>query len=229
MPTIAMLLLLPLFISLGLWQTHRAEFKQKLQDSYDQAALSAPLILGAEPLNVATMQYHRVKVWGHYETAYQILLDNQISHGKAGYQVVTPLHIEGSDKRILVNRGWVVENGDRRIMPDIATPDTAVEVSGILIEPSALYMELGEVKSTGKEWKNVWQNLDIKRYRKSVSFPLQPMVIELDPASTAGGFVRDWSRPDAKVDMHKGYALQWYSLALMVAIYYLIISLRKRT
>jgi cytochrome oxidase assembly protein ShyY1 len=29
------------------------------------------------------------------------------------------------------------------------------------------------------------------------------------------GLVRDWSRPDAGVEKHESYALQWYSLAVL--------------
>jgi surfeit locus 1 family protein len=225
-PTIVTLLLLPVLISLGQWQTRRAEFKQHLQDSYDQAVRAAPLDVGGELLDVEKVRYHRIKVRGHYEPAYQILLDNQISDGKVGYQVVTPLHIDGSDMRILVNRGWVAANGDRRILPDIATPQQMVEASGTATDPSTRYMELGDTKGTG--WQQVWQNLDMKRYIKTVPFPVQSVVLSLDPASDAGGFVRDWSRPDAKVSMHKGYAFQWFAMALMLVIYYLVVSIRKK-
>jgi len=225
-PTIVTLLLLPVLISLGQWQIHRAEFKQHLQDSYELAMHAAPLTVGSEPLDAEKVRYHRLKAQGHYEPGYQILLDNQISQGKAGYEVVTPLHIDGGDMRILVNRGWIPATSDRRVMPDIATPQHTLVVTGVASDPSAeRYMELGDVKSIG--WQKVWQNLDMKRYIKLVPFPVQPMLIELDPASPAGGFVRDWPQPDAKVEMHKGYAFQWFAMALMLVTYYLVVSIRK--
>jgi surfeit locus 1 family protein len=148
--------------------------------------------------------------------------------GKVGYQVLTPLHIDGGDMRILVNRGWLAASGDRRVMPDIVTPQQSIEVSGVAVEPSTHYMELGEVHDADNTWQKVWQNLDMKRYIKAVPFPVQPMVISLDPTSTAGGFARDWPRPDAKVEMHKGYAFQWFAMALMLVIYYLVVSIRKK-
>jgi surfeit locus 1 family protein len=228
-PTIVTLLLLPLLISLGLWQAHRAEFKQRLQDSYNQGMHAAPLTIGSQPLDVEKMHYRMVKAQGHYEPAYQILLDNQILQGKVGYQVLTPLHIDGGDMRILVNRGWLAASGDRRVMPDIVTPQQSMEVNGVAVEPSTHYMELGGAHDASNTWQKVWQNLDMKRYIKAVPFPVQPMVISLDPASTAGGFVRDWPQPDSKVEMHKGYAFQWFAMALMLVIYYLVVSIRKKT
>lgn len=227
-PTIVTLLLLPVLISLGQWQSHRAEFKHHLQDSYDQAAQAAPLTIGADAVDISKVRYHRVKARGTYEPDYQILLDNQIYKGQDGYQVVTPLHLQDSEMHILVNRGWVKANGDRRILPDIASPKQVMEVSGMAMDPNTRFMELAEEKSPGGVWQKVWQNLDMKRYAKAVPFPVQPVVIYLDPESPAGGFVRDWPRPDAKVDMHKGYALQWRALALMLTIYYLITSIRRR-
>ncbi|HEY8085939.1 MAG TPA: SURF1 family protein [Methylophilaceae bacterium] len=228
-PTIVTLLLLPVLVSLGQWQTHRAEFKQHLQDKYNQAMHAAPLEVGSEALDVSKVRYHTLKAQGHYEPAYQILLDNQISQGKAGYEVVTPLHVDGSEMRILVNRGWIPATNDRRVMPNIVTPQRTLEVSGIAADPSSEhYMELSDAKSDDSGWQKVWQNLDIKRYIKLAPFPVQSVVIDLDPASSAGGFVRDWPLPDAKVTMHKGYAFQWFGMALMLAVYYLVASIRKR-
>ena len=226
-PTLAALILFPILISLGQWQVHRAAQKQLLQDTYSKRELATPVLVGARPLDPETTRYRKVLARGRYEPAYQILLDNQINQGAAGYQVVTPLHIEGSEMRVLVYRGWIAGSRDRRVLPAIETPQGVVEVSGIADEPSGKYMELGQGDSAGKSWQTVWQNLDIERYKKAVPFPVQTLAIHLDPASSAGGYVRDWPRPDARVDMHRGYAFQWYALALMLVLYYLFANLEK--
>jgi len=226
-PSLAALLLFPILVSLGQWQAHRAAQKKLLQNIYNKRELATPVLIGSQPLDLETTRYSKVLARGRYEPTYQILLDNQIYQGAAGYQVVTPLHIEGSEMRVLVYRGWVAMGRDRRVPPVIETPQDVVEVSGIADEPSGKYMELGQGVNSGKSWQAVWQNLDIKRYKKAVPFPVQTLVILLDPASSAGGYVRDWPHPDARVDMHRGYAFQWYALALMLALYYLFANLEK--
>lgn len=225
-PTIVTLLLLPLLISLGQWQANKAVYKQQLQETYKQRAQGEPLVIGAQPLN-AQDRYRKVLARGYYEPRYQILLDNQIYQGKAGYQVVTPLHLKDSDMRVLVYRGWVPVGEDRNVLPEIKTPSGLVEAVGIADELSGKYLELGGPPSANLAWQTVWQNLDIKRYKKSVPFPVQTLAIKLDPASTAGGYVRDWPAPDVHIDMHKGYAFQWRMMALMLVLYYLFTQFRK--
>ena len=129
-PTLATLLLLPLLLNLGLWQANKADKKQAMQDIYDQRGQSALVQIGAEPLNLESIRFSRVVARGYFEPAYQILLDNQIYKGQAGYHVITPLHIAGSTVRVLVNRGWVPVGADRNNLPVVATPQSEVEVTG---------------------------------------------------------------------------------------------------
>lgn len=226
-PTLATLLLLPLLVNLGLWQADKADKKQAMQDIYDQRGQSGLVQIGAEPLNLENMRFSRVVARGHYEPAYQILLDNQIYKGQAGYHVITPLHIAGSTVRVLVNRGWVPVGADRNNLPVIDTPQSEVEVTGYAHDPSGKYLELAHPDETKQGWQKVWQNLDIKRYKKSVPFAIHPMSILLDPASSAGGYMRDWPKPDARIDVNRGYAIQWYLMSIALVLIYLVTNIRK--
>ena len=218
-------MLLPLLLSLGQWQNNKAERKAQLQQDYLQRAGEEPLHLDTRILMPAD-RYRQVTARGQYVSQYQILLDNQVHQGRVGYQLVTPLKIEGSDRHVLVYRGWLPAGKDRNIIPLIETPTGLVEVTGIADRPSGQYLEL-ESQNTANGWQPVWQNLDIRRYQASVPFAVQEMAIRLAPDSNAGGYVRDWPVPDAKVDMHRGYAFQWYALAVMLTLYYLFTQFRK--
>lgn len=226
-PTLATLLLLPLLLNLGLWQANKADKKQAMQDIYDQRGQSALVQIGAEPLNLESIRFSRVVARGNYEPAYQILLDNQIYKGQAGYHVITPLHIAGSTVRVLVNRGWVPLGADRNNLPVIATPQSEVEVTGYAHDPSGKYLELARPDDTQQGWQKVWQNLDINRYKKSVPFAIHPISILLDPASSAGGYMRDWPKPDARIDVNRGYAIQWYLMSIALMVIYLVTNIKK--
>jgi surfeit locus 1 family protein len=52
-------------------------------------------------------------------------------------------------------------------------------------------------------------------------------VIRLDAASGAGGFVRNWPRPAERIEMHIGYAYQWFGFALAFFVIYLVVNFRK--
>lgn len=226
-PTLATLLLLPLMVSLGQWQANKADKKQAMQELYEQRGSSSLIQVGSEPIELESIKFSRVITRGYYEPAYQILLDNQIFKSQAGYHVITPLHITGSDMRILVNRGWVPMGADRNILPVIETPQAEVEVTGYAHDPSGKYLELAHPDTANNSWQMVWQNFDIKRYTGSVPFSIHPVSILLDPTSMAGGYARDWPKPDARIEVNRGYAVQWYLMSIALVIIYLVTNIKK--
>ena len=62
---------------------------------------------------------------------------------------------------------------------------------------------------------------------KTAGFPLQPVVVQLDPASAAGGFARAWPRPDERLEKHLSYALQWWGFALATVAIWIAVNLRR--
>ena len=177
---------------------------------------------------MASLRYARVIARGQYEPEFEILLDNQVYKGQAGYDVITPLHINGSSVRILVNRGWVAAGENRNILPVIDTPKGEIEVAGIAQDPYGKFFELSKPADIKQgEWQIVWQNLDMKRYANAVNFTLQPVMILLDAASTSGGFVRVWPKPELGIEVNRGYAIQWYLMSITLIIIYLVTNFKK--
>ena len=226
-PTLATLLVLPLLINLGMWQSNKADQKQAKQDLFEKRGKATLVQIGAEPVDLETVRFNRVVVRGKYEADFQILLDNQIYQGQAGYHVITPLHIKDTSIRILVDRGWVPLGADRKILPVIDTPGGEIEVTGVTQDPSGKYLELAHPDSLQGSWQKIWENLDIKRYKNAVPFAVQPVMILLDPASSAGGFVRVWPKPDFRIEVNRGYAIQWYLMSLALLIIYFATNIKK--
>lgn len=195
--TLVMLLCIPLFIKFGFWQYNKAVQKQALQDMYDAALLAAPVDLPSSFEDVQAWRYRQVRVAGSYRPEYQILLDNQVVQGRAGYHVITPLQIAGSRHYVLVNRGWVLAEADRSHLPQINTPAGQQEIVGALWLPSDKFysLERQAAPQAGDDWQIVWQNMDMQRYQQSVDFEVLPLVVRLDAGSQAGGFLREWPRP----------------------------------
>ena len=226
-PSLATLALLPLMIGLGLWQLDRAAQKQLLQAEYDrrQQEPAVQLVSVLEPPEA--LRFRRVVARGRYEPEHQILIDNRVHRGQAGYHVLTPLRLGDGSVRVLVNRGWVPLGQDRAVLPVIETPRGLVEVTGLAAVPQTKGFHLGGAKPPGEGWQPVWQYLDLDVFRDNVAFPLQPIVILLDPDSANGGFVRQWARLDAGIATHQGYAFQWFSLAAALAAIYILLNTRK--
>lgn len=205
------LLLIPAFIALGLWQWNKAESKTALQAALDTRSQEAVIAMPTTPADVDTLRHRRVVVRGHYDAGKQVLIDNRLHREQAGYHVVTPLRLAGSDMHVLVNRGWLPAPADHSRLPEAAVPVGEVALTGIAVLPASRFFTLAAQPDSG--WAPVWQNLDLERFRSALPYPLQPLIVQLDPQAP-GGFVRDWPRPDERADRHRSYALQWFGFAI---------------
>lgn len=226
-PTLATAALLPALVGLGFWQLDRAAQKQALQAEYDRRQTDTPVGIDARLQPAEELRYYRVEARGRYLPQYHILLDNRIHRGQVGYEVLTPLRLEGGDTAVLVNRGWVALGVDREHLPAIATPDGVVQVTGVAVVPHADGFHLGGPTPPGSGWQPVWEYLDLGAYAQRVPLALQPVVVLLDPDSAAGGFAREWARLDAGIATHQGYAFQWFTLAAALVTIYIVVNTRR--
>ena len=230
LPTLAAALLVPLFIAAGQWQWNKAAIKADLQRQLDvrsaEPAVQAPTSVG----DAQTLNYRMIIARGRYEPQYQILIDNRTYLQQAGFHVITPFRLEGSEVRLLINRGWIPALAEHRHEPAIDTPSGIVTLSGMAVVPGTRFFTLAaEAGSDSGHWQRVWQNLDLDRYSQAVPFPIQPVVIQLDPESVAGGFTREWIRPDNRRQTNLNYAMQWWGFAATTLGLWVVLGLRRKT
>ena len=228
LPTLATLVLLPVLIGLGLWQWQRAEQKQDLQQAY-QARLEQPAIALQALSAPAEELYRQVSASGYYDDAQQILLDNQIHKGQAGYLVYTPLRLDDTqNKAILVNRGWIAMSADRELpLPLIAAlQEGLVRVIGRLGRPPNPGILLDNPNSG--IWPKVVQHIDYEELSQALGYDLETAVILLDPAEP-NGFLRDWNPTFGGFgpERHIGYAVQWFALAATLLVIYFVMNLKR--
>lgn len=222
-PTLAALFFLVLTLWLGNWQSDRAATKRSLQARYDAALQEAPIHVGSELLERDSILYRKLEVRGVFDDAHAILIDNRVHDGVAGYHVLTPLKISGSQFAVLVNRGWVAAGPTRDQIPLVPAPRGEIRLEGMAVDPHSRYVELAHAAPQGR----VWQNLDLVRYVSVTHLALQPVLL-LQTSVTADGLRRDWPRPDTGVSMHLSYAFQWYSLATTLAVLWLVLNVKRR-
>ncbi|TAM47285.1 MAG: SURF1 family protein [Gammaproteobacteria bacterium] len=215
-------------VALGFWQLHRADVKQALQEEYDARATGPAVRVEPRMQRAEDLRFYRVTVRGTYETANQIYIDNRVHQGRAGYHVVTPLRIEGSEVRLLVNRGWLPLGPDRAQLPPAPVPAGVQDVVGIATVPSDKPFRLGAEAMLRDDGQTLWQHMDLARFAGDVRYPVQPVLVLLDPDSAAGGLTREWSRLDAGIAVHHGYAFQWFMLAATLLAIYLFLGWRRR-
>jgi surfeit locus 1 family protein len=221
-PTLAAVAFFALTLSLGNWQVHRAEYKRGLQARVDQGLDAQPLPLGVQWMPRKALLYRRIVVVGVFDPAHEILLDNRIVDRVAGYDVLTPLRIDGGKRYVLVNRGWLPVGTSRATLPRVPQLRGRVRITGMALDPDSHYFEFAGAAPQGK----LWQNLNFARYEKHSGLALQPVLLQQDNDS-GDGLIRDWPRPDTGVAMHEGYAMQWYGLAATLVVLWLVLNLKR--
>lgn len=224
-PTLATALLLPLLVALGIWQMGRAEQKQALLDLYQGRADAAPVVLDGGQADLAALRFRRAMVTGRFDDANQILLDNRIHRGRAGYEVITPLRIAGSGIGVLVNRGWVPLGASRAQLPEAPAPAGRVTLHGVLAAPPAQGLDVGRRVAPDAAWPALL-SIDTVWLEQRLGYRLLPYVVLLDPQES-GGFVREWKLFDFGPERHWGYAFQWFALAAALVIIYITVNMRR--
>jgi surfeit locus 1 family protein len=220
--TVAAAVTIAVTVMLGQWQQRRADFKLSIAAQLEEKARQPAIALPDVRADPAELEYRRVRVRGEYLPLMTLLLDNKVVKSVAGYHVITPLKISGSDRYVLVNRGWVAGGPRRDVLPTFDTPTGIIEVEGIALVPSDRFFALGPETSQGP----VRQHIVIADVAAQMRLPLQPVLVQ-QTSDAPDGLVRDWERPDTGVEMHRAYALQWYSFAALAAILYVALNFKR--
>jgi surfeit locus 1 family protein len=163
----------------------------------------------------AALEKKRVSLTGVFRTEHSVLLDNKIRNHRVGYEIVTPLRLDDATY-VLVDRGWF-ERGAK----EPAAPAGRVRIEGVALARLPHALRLGEEPKS-----RIRQNLEIAAFASETGLALHPFVVE-QHSDSGDGLLREWPRPDLGVDMHRSYALQWYSLAALAVVLLIVLSFRK--
>jgi surfeit locus 1 family protein len=208
--------------SLGRWQLHRADYKRGLQRDFDSAAAQPAVHLGGPSIDPAALRYRHVSASGRFDPRGTVFLDNKFSNERVGYRVVTPLRLEDSNRPLLVDRGFVPRGPRYPEPPAIETPTGPVDIAGIATVPTGRFVELSRHTESG----SVWQNLTFERYREKTGIDVQPiLLVQLE--GPPDGLTRSWERPDLGIERHQGYAFQWFSLAALTVVVWIVANLKR--
>lgn len=208
-------------VNLGLWQLRRLDERQAFNATvaarYDAEPVALDVLLGpdlADPGDerLADIAWRPVVATGTYATDRSIQIVNRSQGGRAGENVVTPLHLD--DGRILlVNRGFVPLDAD---VP--SAPSGTVTVTGRL-RPSE-QRRTGQLSDPAEGALTVAQRVDIVRLDAQFDDPLVPMYLDLMGSEPADGspFPEPVARPDLTEGNHLSYAVQWFIFSAAVAV-----------
>ena len=207
------LLLLALFLSLGQWQLRRAAEKTLVFDRFATAESLPALTTPIDGQRLEEYRYRSLALSGRYDSSRQLLLDSMIHEGQVGYYVLTPFRPLRAERWLLVNRGWVRADPDRRVLPQLAVSEAVREVRGRIdtLPRPGLRLEAA-VADAADGWPQVVFFPSNDELEERLGEPLFGYQLWLDP-EYADGFVREWAPRTLAPERHVGYAVQWFGLA----------------
>ncbi len=219
-PFIASLLLVSLGIALAQWQTHRAEEKENIAAESAARMQMPALVLTAKTMLADVQAFRTLRLSGQFVKEWPLYLDNRPLQGKAGLYVLMPFRLAGSSKYVLVARGWQQRDPqDRMHVPAIPSPVGEIVLQGVVRDRLDRVMQLGQAEEIKPG--SMLQNLDVTHIAKQTGWDFYPFVLEQVSAAD-DGLSRDWPQPSAGADKHRAYAFQWYALALMAFLFFVI-------
>ncbi len=226
LPLALTLVLTALFLALGGWQLNRAEEKRTLREERHLAKTSPPLSVNEFSGRWSELRFRRVSVRGRYLSRRDLLLDNQVVRGQAGYFVITPFEVDGSEPLLLVNRGWVPVGGDRSVLPEVPEFSGGRVLSGVLDGFSNPGIRLAQEVAVEDGWPKVVLSIDREELAKLLERPVFPLLVKLDPHPEQS-FERNWVwRDEFGPERHLGYAFQWYALAFTLVVIFVVLTIR---
>ena len=226
-PTLLVIAAVGVMARLGVWQLDRLAarraFNARVLEQQAQPLLN--LSSAALEADLSAMEYRAATVVGQYDFSQQVALRNQAwDDGRValrpGIHLLTPLVVDGNNRAVLVDRGWIPledsapENWGKYDEPGL------VEVRGIL-RRSQSKPDFGGVPDPAGHLL-MWNLANVERIAGQVTLSLLPTIYiqqSPDPAWTGLPY-RSQPKLDLSEGSHLGYAIQWFSFALLLGIGY---------
>ena len=200
------LVLIAIFLRLAYWQWTR-HLEKRVTIVALEARLKQPLgdlalLLNNSKPNWDELFYRRFHVVGEYDFQHEVVMRNRMYEQNAGVHVLTPLRIAGSDRYILVNRGFIPLEQAAREKRTIFQRSSTADFLGLIKEgrPAKFLAPPDEKPQPGK-WVDSWLRVDPAEMQKQLPYQLLPAYVEVmsitDPKQVEGLVVKaDSGRED---------------------------------
>ena len=232
--TLIAIIAIAVMVRLGIWQLDRLE-KRRAFNTRVSAQLAQPTLTidqSGLDLDLGEMEYRSVIVRGEYDLSHEVTLRNQAWDNRLGVHLLTPLKISGTDTYILVNRGWApTENFQYDDWPEYSEPGL-VEVRGML-RASQDTPDYGRrtdpIPLPGEEPLLVWNFANAEQIAEQVPYKLLPMAYVQQAPDASWTELPYRSLPELELTEgpHFGYALQWFTFAIVLGLGYPIFIHRR--
>ena len=218
--TIFFIFFASVFFALGLWQIERGQAKANIILEFENN-----LKKDASVFSEDSKKWDKVFINGTWDSSRQMLIDNVINRGVAGYKVLTPLKISNSDTFILVDRGWIPREASRQTLPNIDINNIKEKVFGTLENPELGFV-LSDILVSG-DWPKVSQTKNLNVISKEYNDPLAQFILVADPILKNSLEYLKIIPTNMMPSKHYGYSAQWFTMFLVLCFMYIWLGYKK--
>ena len=219
------------FIVLGFWQIDRADQKNVLNSNYTDRQQEAIIVLDKNNVidEKSSLLWRKVEFEGSFINKQNIILDNQIFNQIAGFNIITPFKIKGSDSLVLVNRGWHPNLENREMLPIINEISGERILQGHIASFPVSGIKLGKnnIETLNSQIFR-FQRLDAAELNYFFSAKIMPYMIYLDPIIDKELY-GNFKLPAPDSQKNYGYAFQWFAFAITLLIIFIRLSMKRKS
>ena len=219
------------FIVLGFWQIDRADQKNTLNSNYTDRQQEAAIVLDKNNVidEKSSLLWRKVEFEGAFVNKQNIILDNQIFNQIAGFNIITPFKIKGSDSVVLVNRGWHPNLKNRETLPIINEISGEKLLQGHVASFPVSGIKLGKnnIETLNSQIFR-FQRLDTSELNYFFSAKVMPYMVYLDPIIDKELY-GNFKLPAPDSQKNYGYAFQWFAFAITLLIIFLRLSMKRKS
>ena len=218
--TIFFIFFASVFFALGLWQIERGQAKANIILEFENN-----LKKDASVFSEDSKKWDKVFINGTWDNSRQMLVDNVINRGVAGYKVLTPFKISNSDTLILVDRGWIPREASRQTLPNIDINNIKEKVFGTLENPELGFV-LSDILVSG-DWPKVSQTKNLNVISKEYNDPLAQFILVADQILKNSLEYLKIIPTNMMPSKHYGYSAQWFTMFLVLCFMYIWLGYKK--
>lgn len=226
--SLAVLVVAAVCIRLGVWQLDRLEQRQAANAVLAERMEAAPVSLTGAVDDTTGLRYRRVEGTGTWDGERSIVLPGRAYRGVPGAHILTPLRLpDGS--AILVNRGWAGAADGATVPPELFDVSGQARVSGILdaFPGRGQTLAAWAEAAPGEGFRRVWFAIDEDALRGQFPYPLVDVIVRQSPAADAAEPPIRLEPPVLDEGPHLGYAIQWFSFAVIAIVGWIAMLLRR--
>lgn len=137
--------------------------------------------------------FRRVEISGTYDFSKEVVVKNRRLGNFAGFHVITPLKLDGSDRYIIVNRGFIPLGTEARNYRANFHHPQRDSFTGLIKEgvTPKFFSPSDGVPGIERPWIDAWLRVDLKKMQEQLPFTILPIYLEKIGASSSKEILGD--------------------------------------